>query len=667
MLSMPYFRSPAGEDGAVMVTVALALPVLILFASFVIDVGNWFEHQRHLQLQDDAGALAAAGDFRYPCNNAADEAVEKRAKEYSGTSSETGGYNHQVGGTPFRAVHFLLNSSTYYEQSSKVDPTVVAKPPCEAGMIDVKLTETDLPLFFNVIDSLTGGVPFINAHARVQIFQLRQLKGMLPVAVPDTNPQEAQVTFIDEETHNPVAPPQELREDRTEGGLSIWDNKSAPVSLPVNKSQIGMRVVLSGGSSTTCGQPLVECFDATSSGGILYVRGYSMAGSGAQPNPPLARNVYLSQGSCTDPYFSAGGCEVEVHAQVDFGPCSEISKVEPKLTAVVGGKSYALEKEEPFCASGSSLSKWKARLPIGSEAGPVPVELQWAETKGKEGGNECKNGNSNKCTNTFGVVQRSFAASRERSGPIKLARIWRGGAMWADSFESCSSVQLSCTYPVVAEIGIKQSLQQNAESVNQKPVELRISSPNQNQSLDCDPSVPNLRDEIAYGCAPRYARNTGTTCPTQSALWASEQPWECSAIQTGHSPNQVWQGMNLRIFGTRTPSECTSPNHWSLFPNLPAGDPRIVPVFLTPFGSFSGTGSNETVPVTNFGIFYVTGWAGEGGGSTSQSICPGDDHAEAGTIVGHFIKYVEALNEGGASEEQCSFNSPTPCVAVLTE
>ena len=60
----------AGEDGVVVVTVALWLPVLILFASFVIDVGNWFEHQRHLQLQADAGALAAASDLQLPLRRA---------------------------------------------------------------------------------------------------------------------------------------------------------------------------------------------------------------------------------------------------------------------------------------------------------------------------------------------------------------------------------------------------------------------------------------------------------------------------------------------------------------------------------------------------------------------------------------------------------------------
>ena len=41
------------ERGGVLVMVAVMLPVLLLFASFVVDVGNWFEHKRDLQMQSD--------------------------------------------------------------------------------------------------------------------------------------------------------------------------------------------------------------------------------------------------------------------------------------------------------------------------------------------------------------------------------------------------------------------------------------------------------------------------------------------------------------------------------------------------------------------------------------------------------------------------------------
>lgn len=180
----------------------------------------------------------------------------------------------------------------------------------------------------------------------------------------------------------------------------------------------------------------------------------------------------------------------------------------------------------------------------------------------------------------------------------------------------------------------------------------------QNQSIDCDPDLPNLRDEIAHGCAPAYEINTGDACPGNApSLWATAQPWDCVAIQTGGAVGQLEQGMKQRILNGA--STCTSPNNWASFPNIPASDPRIVPVFVTPFGTFNGSG-NEVVPVAKFATFYVTGWF--------SSPCSGDDPVpDKGYVVGHFIKYIYVLNNGGGSGELCDFNSFGSCIAVLTE
>ena len=114
---------------------------------------------------------------------------------------------------------------------------------------------------------------------------------------------------------------------------------------------------------------------------------------------------------------------------------------------------------------------------------------------------------------------------------------------------------------------------------------------------------------------------------------------------------------------------CTAPNHWSNFPNLNPGDPRLLQVFLTPYGSFSGSGSG-TVPVVDFAEFYVTGWTGQGQGFNNPCQGNGDDpvpNNDAGYIVGHFIKYVDTLNSGGGGPALCDFNSFGNCVAVLTK
>jgi hypothetical protein len=102
-------------------------------------------------------------------------------------------------------------------------------------------------------------------------------------------------------------------------------------------------------------------------------------------------------------------------------------------------------------------------------------------------------------------------------------------------------------------------------------------------------------------------------------------------------------------------------------PGLPEGDPRIVHVFLTPFGSFDGNGST-TVPVTDFATFYVTGWTASGQGFANPCEGQGDDpvpNNDPGTIVGHFVKYIANVSQGtgGAACDMTAFGS---CLAVLT-
>ena len=651
------------EHGGALVMAVIWLPILLLIVVLVVDVGDWFAHRRHLQTQADAAALAAAGDFTLPCN---DDAIEDTARFYSG--DEAAGFNQQLGGTAPDETHMELNSNTWYGQGSPVDDTAPDGTPCETKVIDVKMTETDLPLFFRAA-GLFSSVDFINSQARVEIRQRERFDDALPVGVPDTNPTVGKVTFIDEAT-GAVLGSREITRNGSQNGLAVWDNSSNPFPLTVDRDRIGVRVAFGGATSTTCGQPLVECYDAGSANGILLAHGYSMAGSGAQPNAPLARNVYLKPGTCADPYFhdNSSPCTIGVHAEVDFGPCSQLAaNVAPTLTARVGGSSYPMTLAS--CPSGSSKSVWETNgspATINPEVGPVAVWLDWQETKGKQGGNTCRNNGSNRCKGSFGSatapLARSFAASSSRSGPIHFAQLWEGGSGWANSFERCSAVQPSCTHSVVAKIGIKQNLQDNADSVNDPVVELRFgaASGSQNQALDCDPAVATLQDEIANGCAPEYERNNGTACPsTRTALWASAQPWNCVAVETGDKTGQIIKGMNLRVHGVQNPSTCVSPNDWSSFPDFEQDDPRIMPVFITPFGTFQSSGQ-ENVPVTGFATFYVTGWDG------SQSACPTDDPSPSKSVVGHFIKYVQTLNDGSAGEELCDIEELGSCVAVLT-
>jgi hypothetical protein len=632
------------EDGGVLVIVAtwlLGVPVLIVVLILVVDVGNWYLHKRHLQLQADAGALAGGGVFTFPCS---DDPIVTESRRYAGDPSNASPYNLQVAPTDQSNLHVLVNSASYWNEGGTDYSD--GGPPCSTKFVDLKITEANLPWYFafNV-------VPAINAHARVSIQSLIRARGALPVAVPDIDPKVGRVYFVNEASGAVLAstPLTKTGFDSTTG-LATWDNATAPASLAVSSAQIGVRVAFGGGSSTTCGDSLVECYDLGSSNGIVYVRGYSTAGSGAPPNPPIARDVTLFSGSCSDPYFNslAASCTFGVNAQVDFGG---VSPAQAKVSAVVGGTERQLQYD-------AGLGKWistaggNSFFTAAPAGGPIPVELKWeVNAPVTIAGNNCTTTGGNKCKGTFGTVQRTFSGSLGRSGPIKLAKISEGGFYGANSFA------LGTTHNLVVRIGISGNLQE-AQSVADPIVELRVTGGSQNQSIDCDPNLPNLRDEISQGCAPQYAINEGAACPsTASSLWSTAQPWDCVAIQTGGAVGQLEQGMRNRILGGA--SSCVSPNNWSSFPNLPQDDPRIVPVFVTPFGTFQGSG-NEVVPVSKFATFYVTGWF--------SSPCAGDDPVpDKGYIVGHFIKYIFALNDGGGSGEVCDFNVFGSCVAVMTE
>ena len=66
----------------------------------------------------------------------------------------------------------------------------------------------------------------------------------------------------------------------------------------------------------------------------------------------------------------------------------------------------------------------------------------------------------------------------------------------------------------------------------------------------------------------------------------------------------------------------------------------------------------------------MTGWTSQGQGFDNPCQGQGDDPVPGnnpGYIVGHFIKYIQNLNNGNGGTQPCDLNSFGACVAVLTE
>jgi Flp pilus assembly protein TadG len=669
------------ERGGVLVIVAAWFPVLLIFLMFVVEVGNWFEHKRHLQLQADAGAFAGGGLFNacFLDAGSGSAAIETEARRYAGDPAWAGGpgdsvYNSQIGGSNRGLVTVRINRKTYEKRGPGPDDTIELGA-CSARMVDVKMTEADLPWFLHLPGFFElDPVPAINAHARVEMQQKELSAGSLPVGVPDTNPTVGRVYFVNEANGVVLASAPLIKTGVNGSGLALWDNSASPAAVPISTDKIGVRIALGGGSSTTCGDPLVDCYDLTSSTqGVVFIRGYSTTGSVVPPSAPIARDVHLFNGTCTDPYFTAGGCTIGVSATMDFGNANPPTALGATLTATMGGQTKALTFN-PTTHIWESAAANYFTVNAGTGANPL-INLNWEETKNVAPGLTpvCTTKNNNPCKGTIPGVQQTYAATETTSGPIQVAQVWQNGSFWTNSFPTGTNQSL------VVKIAIKGTLK-NAADVNDPIVALRIvkkDSGNHTQSVDCDNGYPNLSQEIAFGCRPTYEKNTGQPCTTQSALWASAQPWHCVAIESGQATNQPAKGLNTRIFGTDKPDKTSCPplgeaghNNWSLFETADWSwsDPRVLQVFLTPFGAFSGTGSNSAVPVTGFATFYVTGYTSQGSGFDPPQNCENDPvpNDDSGVIVGHFIKYVDSINSGSGGSP-CDFNAFGTCVAVLTQ
>ena len=652
------FRRPGKtrrEGGAVLVMTALALPLLIAVCGFTVDIGNWFLHKRHLQTQADAAALAAAGEFRVPCTN---DPIHAMAAKYA--SVDEAGLNPQEGKTELDELWQETNSETFHAQESPVDDTVVTGEPCDAKMIDVKLTETDLPWWLKAAQ-----VPFINAQARVEIRKKKKTVGALPVAVPEVGPKRARAIFVNETTGAVIDSVELVRTpsaDEDNDGLAVWSNIDAPKAVAIDTAHIGVRIVLSGNDdSVTCSEPLVSCFGAGTSDaivagqpGLVHIRGWSNATAGTA-TAPVVKDVDMVAVGCEDAYFTALAasypCTVDINPIVDFGgaPLTDIRVYAKKTGANNNANNLAAltppsAPGEPWLGGGFSIAAGTA----GNS-----FDLVW-----RSGCNADRTVNCNTTVQPLGTVQRTFAASSALnvSGPIQMLNVSDINGPGANTFERCST----CTQELVVTLGLQPTLE-NASSVDDPVVSLKVAGGgSQNQALDCDPDVSNLRDELAAGCGAGYVPNTGDECPeTAPDLYDTVQPWDCVPNNTGATVGQVTQGMNLRILGDQNATTCSSPNNWADFPDFDPSDPRIVEVFIVPFGSFEGSGQ-EVVPISNFATFYVTGW--HNGGCQGD----GDDPAGQGEIVGHFIKYIDRLNEGEAGEEFCDFAAFGSCVAVLT-
>ncbi len=339
------------ERGAALVLVAVMLPVLILFVAFGIEVGHWFDYSRNLQNRADAAALAAAVEYGNTCSGSATSAqtdvIGKVAQQYAGppNGDTTAGnlpypfgsvanYQNQPNltkGAP-TDFHMLLNSTQNYPTGANwsmgttghTDSTALCSSKDEDGnvgaMVDVRLTQANLPLFF----PLFGFKPTISAHARAAL-EGEASSNATPIAVGDTGFTPCvSVNLVNGDTNTviqTVALSKEPTDPNNPTAPVQWDNTGSPLSFTMP------------GSSNVYVQPFLsdcngsgETFDDSTNTGLLMINKYpSPSPTVNNDNPPqLDTGGVTVNGSCPNAtqYFSQSGadCSVEVDALVTFAP-----------------------------------------------------------------------------------------------------------------------------------------------------------------------------------------------------------------------------------------------------------------------------------------------------------------------------------------------------------
>jgi hypothetical protein len=694
-------RLIAGDQGVATVMVAFMLLVVgVPFCIFAVDVANWFVHKRHLQNQADAAALAAGGVFRFPsCDNAV---ITNTALRYSGIGDAVAKYNATDPTVKGGRLHAQVNKPSYFGQTkpNETDLTSADSTPCTKGFVDVKMTETNLPYFFS-----SGLVPNINAQARVQLFKTTQGTGLTPLAAQDPTPKKVRVYIVDEATGLPVKDSAGndvsalLSAHGSSGGVAHFDNESAPLSFKpptptgtATSIDLGVRVALSGSTSTTCPttDTLNVCYDTSNlTQGLSYIRDWIDDGTALTANQkPRTKSISLSPGTCGNGSFtsSATNCAMGVSAQVRWNPdiTAATEGTKAKLTATFNGSSY------PMTFSGGTWTASSVTVPAGT-IGPRTVTIDWEQQTGSvvigTKVENCNAGSNNKCKGTFAGVQRSFwnnpSDQTSRGGPIAQLDVLNGSTLQQISdLRACSTGFTACTTNLVFELGVAGSLALAQPSDPPIPLRVQNNGGGQTQAVDCDPTRDVVTSFI-LGCGPTYQVNDGTPCTTPTTPYVS-----CLPTEQGNFSNKPAKGFNTRFLcnppgnpgncggtagnydgkpSTCPPAGALGHNNW---PNYPPDDPRLIGVYVTPFGTFQGSGSG-LYPIVKFAEFYVTAYASNGQGFDNPCIGNGDQFApgtstDIGVVSGHYVKPI-STGGGGATDQTCDFNDVDGCVAVLVK
>jgi hypothetical protein len=388
---------------------------LLVIASLVIDVGNWYVHARNLQTKVDAAAFAGGSVWGFPCGPDIDARIEGQARTYFGPHTAwsglavPGGYNAQVGGVGANDLYLALNQADWWDDSFAGADFSSPSGLCSAKVLDVKATEDDAPLLWGMLPFF----PDLKKKARVEIQEPAGLTGLLPIAVRLPQPRSAAAVFYDESSGS-ILDVRNFREVCTPtvaecitgapAGLGQWttdppssDPTGTLASFPV-AAKTG--VVIATSFRPPCGPAVppaeapcledsgwagqtvdsfcrqaggaVKCYDTDGNGvaqivrsGLHFIRGYDTTATNT--GPPQLRSVSLESATVgCGSYFnsSPSSCSAQLRATVDLGT----------LLGNYGGSTGALKASDVEVSYRLVRSNGTVSCDFGAQCSLLPID-----------------------------------------------------------------------------------------------------------------------------------------------------------------------------------------------------------------------------------------------------------------------------------------------------
>lgn len=688
MFRLSLRRSLRDDRASFLVVGAISLAAFAVLGGALLEVGQWWQHRRNLQVRTDAAALAGGTVFNECFANVsgAGSDMETTAARYSGIPGSVtingslvrSSYNKawEAGTTGDDGIGFQSNE--YPTPGSGTLPPRDAfganSDECSNLELDVKQTQ-NLPNLLSIS-------PFskVRGWARVELQTVLAEKPSLPLAIPNFDLSHVGVTFVDETTGGNELTnctgsvvvggcTYELSNMTAATGVdgepvTQWTLPPVAINLPTpgaNGDLIGVRVSTGsaiGTCANTSGTNAYSCVDITQTGnGVVGIRDYPAT----QTTTPALYEVWPS--SCspdTSPFFSdldlalgaQPNCSVALQAKImnAAGCTTNPENLNPAATvtaAMPASFSITMHVVPNSCDAHGWLWSGTTTLPIDASSTQSEYPISLTYTRG---------GTKHTWTN----AQRFTSANLDDDGPVRMISLSGPG----NPYSATAGADTVGVTVVTSQEGITHQLVVLRGAHNGSSTAFILcydggsGSPYKPEQGD-----PGIKDGMQYGCSFSYAINPTLTCPDPGG--AMPLPADCvpnKPSASGGNPT-VTKPLNDRFGCSNKPP--TYPNNWPNF-SVP-GDPRAVTLVLTSYNAYANGGKqngSQPYPVVGFGNFYVSGFSGDN--------CAGDDPPppqaaadgqNSGDVWGYFIQY----STGGAipSGKKCKLNTFGSCVPAL--